>query len=69
MENMQNMGGKNMCGCPHHKAIPVLVILFGLVFLLGNWGILTWSFVGMAWPIIVIVGGLTKLTSKMCKCC
>ena len=66
---MQNMGGKNVCVCPHHKAIPVLVILFGLTFLLGA---LDWArpeFVAIAWPVIVIAGGAVKLTGKMCKCC
>ncbi len=72
MENMQNMGGmKNMCSCPHHKVIPVLVILLGLTFLLGNWGTISWSTVNTIWPILIIVGGFMKLGNKMgmCKCC
>lgn len=71
MDNMQNMGGKGMCACPHHKVLPVLVILFGLTFLLGQWGTLPWSTVNMVWPVLVILGGLMKLGSKMgmCKCC
>ena len=62
---------KNMCPCPHHKVMPVLIILFGLTFLLGALGILTSGFVGIAWPVIVIAGGLMKWMNKsgMCKCC
>lgn len=66
---MENM--KNACACPHHKVIPVLIVLFGLTFLLGALGILTPGFVNIAWPIIVIAGGLMKWVNKsgMCKCC
>lgn len=69
MENMQGM--KNVCSCPHHKVVPVLVVLFGLTFLLGALGILTSGFVMIAWPVLVIAGGLMKWMSKsgMCKCC
>jgi hypothetical protein len=63
MEN-KDMGGKT-CNCGHHKVFPILVILFGLAFLLGALNILTWSFVGIAWPILVIIAG----ASKFCKCC
>ena len=66
MENMQNT-----CRCVHHKVIPVLVILFGLTFLLGAWGILSSYMVDIIWPILVIIAGGTKLGEKfgMCKCC
>lgn len=67
MENMQGM--KNVCPCSHHKVVPVLVILFGLVFLLGNWGVLSWGVVNFLWPVFVIAGGFTKLMSGKCKCC
>ncbi len=74
MENMQNqnMGGmKNMCKCPHHKAMPVLVILFGLTFLLEALGVVTSGFAMVVWPVLVIIAGLMKWTEKsgMCKCC
>ncbi len=73
MENMQNnnMGGgvKNMCKCPHHKAFPILVILFGLIFLLGALDIVTSGFVVLVWPVLVIIAGVMKLTGKSCKCC
>ena len=62
---------ENMCGCSHHKVVPVLVILFGLTFLLEALGFVTSGFVMIAWPVLVIAGGLMKLMSKsgMCKCC
>ena len=68
MENV-TLGNKNLCGCVHHKTIPILVVLFGLAFLLLRLNILTEEFVGLAWPVIVIVVGLTKLYEHKCKCC
>jgi len=65
--NMGMNGGK--CGCPHHKVVSILVVLLAAVFLLGNAGVLSPDFVGIAWPIILGVGGLTKLFGGSCKCC
>jgi len=73
MDTMQNMGegSKNMCKCPHHKAMPIMIIVFGVVFLLGNMGWISWEAVGWIWPILVIIVGIKKLAMKsgMCKCC
>ena len=63
MDNM-NQGG---CKCPHHKVVPVALILIGLGFLLQSLNILTASFVGLVWPILVIIIGFVKLGG--CKCC
>jgi hypothetical protein len=60
------MKGKT-CNCGHHKVVPILVILLGLDFLLAQLNVLTWGFVGVTWPILVIIGGIVKL--NMCKCC
>ena len=60
---------KNVCSCHHHKAIPGLVILFGLVFLLGAFGTLSAQTVMVAWPVLVIIGGVFKLMEGNCKCC
>jgi len=60
---------KNMCKCPHHKAMPILVILFGLTFLLGAWGTLSQETVNFVWPVLVILAGVVKMTKGMCKCC
>jgi uncharacterized membrane protein len=68
---MQNsMGGmKNVCNCPHHKIVPVVIILIGLTFLLGTLGILTMWAVSVIWPVLLMVVGGVKLGSRKCKCC
>ena len=66
MENMPNK-----CKCPHHKVTPILVMLFGLTFLLGTLGTLSWDTVNIIWPVLVILAGAMTLGDKsgMCKCC
>ncbi len=63
------MCGGKMCGCMHHKMIPVLVVIFGFLFLGQYYGWFVAETVAMVWPVLVILGGLTKLFSGMCKCC
>ena len=64
----EKMAGKGMvCKCPHHKAVPVLIILIGLDFFLGAVSVLTWGFVNVSWPILLIVIGIIKLVR--CGCC
>lgn len=60
------MQGKT-CSCNHHKVMPTLVILFGLAFLLAEVNVLTWGFVNITWPILIIIFGITKLVR--CNCC
>jgi hypothetical protein len=55
------------CKCPHHKIMPILVILFGLDFLLFATGTLSGMFVSVSWPILVIIAGCMKLFK--CGCC
>ncbi len=64
-------GMKNVCKCPHHKVIPVLIVLIGLVFLLEGLGVITSGFAMIAWPVLVIAAGIMKWVEKsgMCKCC
>ncbi len=57
------------CPCWHHKAVPVLAILFGLEFLLAQVNVLTWDFVNVTWPILVMLAGCVKLAGRCCKCC
>jgi len=64
MEGDMKMG--MACRCPHHKVMPILVILFGLDFLLGTVGTLTWGFVNVSWPILVILAGCMKLVKCGC---
>lgn len=59
----------NGCGCAHHKVMPLLMVVFGLVFLLGAMGQISMATVNIVWPIIVIVAGLKKMAVGMCKCC
>ncbi|MEK7541835.1 MAG: DUF5668 domain-containing protein [Patescibacteria group bacterium] len=49
--------------------IPIFAVAFGVVFLLGALDVLTARAVAIAWPVIVIAAGLTKLTGRMCSCC
>ena len=65
MESMKS----GMCGCMHHKMLPLFVVVFGLVFLLGNLNILTQAAVTTTWPILVMLAGLSKMMGSNCKCC
>ncbi len=57
------------CGCMHHKATPVLIVLIGLTFLLGALDVLSVGFVAKAWPTLLIILGVMKLCGGMCRCC
>jgi len=61
--------GSNNCGCSHHKVVPGLVVLLGLLFLGGTLGWVSSYTVDVGWPIIVILAGLMKIRSNRCKCC
>lgn len=58
-----------MCKCPHHKVVPVLIVLLGLVFLLQAMGTISSDFASLAWPVVIILIGLQKLFGGMCSCC
>ena len=58
---------EGMCKCPHHKVVPALIVLIGLVFLLETWGSVSVGFTNVAWPILLILIGLMK-AFPMCKC-
>jgi len=58
-----------ICKCPHHKMMPLLVVLFALSFLLKALGILTPGSVDIIWPILVGAAGLMKFNEGKCKCC
>lgn len=61
--------GSGGCACPHHKATAVLVILFALLFLLGNLGVLGAGVVQVGWPILLGIAGFMKLCEGKCTCC
>lgn len=65
---MNHMNPAGACRCVHHKVVPILIILFGLVFLLGTLGYLDANIARIAWPTIIILVGLVKLFSGSCKC-
>lgn len=66
--NEVHMNGKT-CECKCHRTMPILIILFGLTFLLGNFGVIMSSTVSLIWPILVIVCGFLSMNKKSCKCC
>ena len=63
------METEKKCCCPCHKALSILVIVFGLVFLLGAFDVLSAKVVSITWPILVMLGGLKTLFKGGCKCC
>jgi hypothetical protein len=64
---MQTSEGK--CGCFCHKMPGLLIALIGLTFLLGAFNVLSPRAVEITWPILLILLGLKKMFSGMCKCC
>lgn len=62
-------GEKMKCSCPHHKMIPFLMLLLGVLFLLLAFNLVTWRLASIVWPMLVIVGAVTKLAKGRCKCC
>ena len=58
-----------MCGCPHHKVIPLCITLIGLAFLGQALGYIAASTVAWVWPLLLTIVGLMKLSKGMCKCC
>jgi hypothetical protein len=61
---------KKSCGCPCHLMNGILVALIGLIFLLGNFSVLSPKIVGIAWPVLLILLGLKNSVGKgRCKCC
>ena len=57
------------CCCPCHYMIGLLVVAFGLTFLLRTLEVITYHTAGIIWPIIVILAGLKTIFGSMCKCC
>jgi len=67
MEETKIVGKGPTCNCPHHKVLPVMLVLIGLDFLLGAIGVLTANFVAITWPILLIILGCVKMVR--CGCC
>jgi hypothetical protein len=63
------MDGKNICGCPHHKMVPLFIFLIGLAFILERLAIISSSLTSLIWPVLIMLIGLQKMSGGMCKCC
>ncbi len=63
------MKENNTCDCSHHSIIPILTILFAVTYLLGYQGFFDAQTVNIIWPILVGIGGVSKLTEDKCACC
>ncbi len=68
MDQNQNMMGQK-CPCPHHKMVPVFIVLIGLVFLLNAVMVLSDHVTAVVWPILLICIGLQKIFQSRCTCC
>lgn len=67
-----NMESKecSTCGCVCHKFTGILIILFGLTFLLGHLGVISHHVVNIIWPILlIVVGVVVGFRKSICKCC
>jgi hypothetical protein len=58
-----------MCKCPHHKVVPGLITLIGLLFLMNALGWLSAGTLAWTWPLALTLIGVMKLSRGMCKCC
>ena len=63
------MGQGKTCHCVHHKVGPILVIIVGLEFFFAEINVLTWGFVNVTWPILVVIWGIVMLSGRNCRCC
>jgi hypothetical protein len=68
MDPNQNMQGQK-CPCPHHKMVPIFLILIGLTFLLNTFMVIDSHVTAIIWPILVIAIGLQKIFETRCSCC
>jgi hypothetical protein len=58
-----------VCSCKCHSMMPIIVVIFGLLFLLSSLGVIPENIVSIVWPLIVIWAGVSKFMQKRCKCC
>lgn len=57
----------SVCKCPHHRVMPIALILIGVIFLCQAFGWLSPTTVNYIWPVLLIIGAGSKLGG--CKCC
>ena len=74
VRNSKNMNGA-MCKCPCHKFKKVFMgiffMVFGLVFLFNNVGYSSDSFTELAWPVLIVLVGVSFVVKGFhpCNCC
>ena len=67
---MFHKGAKgDSCQCPHHKMIPLFIVLIGLLFLIKAFGAFDAQTVAILWPLLLILIGLQKMFGSACSCC
>ncbi len=49
--------------------MPLMIMLIGFAFLLGELGMVSMHTVGIIWPILVIIAAGTKMNEDKCTCC
>jgi hypothetical protein len=59
--------GKKCCPCSKFPGL--MVILFGLTFLLRETGLISQHCAAITWPVIVILAGAQYMFRGLCKCC
>jgi len=62
-------GAGGTCKCAHHHLAPLLIALIGVVFLAKAMNWIAAGTADVAWPILLIILGLHKMCSGLCKCC
>jgi len=69
MHGMEKHEGSMMCKCVHHKFVPVLIVVFALMFLLNALDFVSDRSLSIGWPVVVGLAGLLKMTEGRCSCC
>jgi hypothetical protein len=62
------MNDENKKSCGHHKVMPCALIIIGIVALLADFNVFSWSVFNIVWPILAIILGIAKMC-KSCKKC
>jgi hypothetical protein len=57
------------CRCSHHQAVPILITLMAILFLLGAQGGVSQYAVNNIWPMLLGLIGVVKLLGNDCRCC
>jgi hypothetical protein len=58
-----------VCNCPHHKVVPILIILIGLNVILSALGVYDLKWMAIIVGALLIVIGGTKIGGSKCGCC